>query len=111
MRLLWDTWQQQPLDTSAAGTRIYARWVEIDPNDPGWFEWRLLARVRKGRVRFVRGVETSAYTEVIRAVRASNTAGVLEIGRALLQWARTDHDRPPGPTLEEWALARGPEAN
>lgn len=42
---LWDTWTKNPPRVPDNGNRLFVRWVQLDPSDPGWDDWLLAGLV------------------------------------------------------------------
>ncbi len=42
---LWQTWVKEPTVIPPNGNRLFVRYVDIDPDDPGWNDWSLVGLV------------------------------------------------------------------
>lgn len=99
------TWDADGVVADPAGDRIFARWVDHCPDDPGWNDWRLVGVVRPGGgVDWVTPGDNPVYPRVEAALRAGEAAGRLGVGPwVTVWWCRSTLDGPPGDRVSDWA--------
>ena len=86
-------WDANPVPGDPRGGRVFSRWTDRSPDDPGWDDWTLTAPVRDGRLD---GEVPGWFRErVDPALAAGGAAGRFTVGLYLtVWWCRADRAGP-----------------
>lgn len=92
----WQLWQDRCPDGQHNGDRIFTRWVDFDPNNPGWDDWTLSALVVQhgGGLEIINDPENPLWGEIRTALAAGINRGESCGNGCNVQWIRHNGDGP-----------------
>lgn len=115
IRSMVETWDAEPWPTDAAGDRVFVRWCDLTPGDPGWDDWSLAGLVRPDRsVEWLDGPagDSPALTAIAARVADGGESGRWQASDGLLVvwWCRSTLDGPAGDRATDWLTDTGGES-
>lgn len=102
---LRQTWEAHPPAVPPDGDRLWVRWTDTGPADPGWDDWRLVGLVHPGgRVEWLsEGDATSPLAvEIEAAAGGGRRSGRVAAGPLVLDWGLFRGDGPAGQRVSDW---------
>jgi hypothetical protein len=102
LAVLVKAWDEEPDRSTPAGDRVFIRWVDEHPDDPGWDDWTLVGIVRDGVVHW--NTDNPGYLDrITKAVAGGSHAGRFRLGEHMtFWWCRSTLDGPPGERTADW---------
>lgn len=102
------TWDREESPGQSDGDRVFVRWIQRDPLDPGWDDWRLVAVIKPG------GLDWSVeHGQVVRVFIADMITAGLHNGKVIdsannltVWWCRSKLDGPDR-RVSDWAEPPG----
>lgn len=97
LRILWAEWQQHPPTADPSAYRIWARYVCLDPDDPGWSGWMMMATIAGGAVQLTMPETDPAWRDEMQAAidRGESLWTTIPGDGLCVQCVRYGGDGPP----------------
>lgn len=95
LKQIWKLFHERCPAGEPNGDRIFTRWVDFYPDDPGWDDWTLSALVlSSGNLEIINDPDNSLWDLIRAAITAGDTRGEDCGDYCNVQWIRSSGDGP-----------------
>lgn len=108
VQTLWDQWRSQPPTVPPSGNRLFVRWVNLDPDGPGWDDWKLVGLVGDaGRIDWTDEDDSVSFLGgvITRDIKDGARHGVFRWEEVQVEWGLFHGDGPVEGRVTDWAKA------
>ncbi len=107
---LWKTWLRESVVPPANGNRLFVRYVDTDPAELGWDDWRLCGLVNADRSIQWNDPDDARSPlggSIGFLVRAGHRRGHVTSGTLRIEWGLFLGDGPDGDRVSDWSKPGG----